>query len=442
LPKLQLTAYNAGKTITREGKPLSKSESLPETLAGHARAPAYLNSTSAVVWWACFSFAALLGFSRLAYGLLLPSIRTDMGGNYSLYGLVGTANLIGYMVGTTTVPIVLTRYRDREKLNIITLVAMNLSMLATSVCFDLIQLSIVRFLTGLFSAYGTVLTMSLALERVLPSRRGRASGLVWMGGSVGIIISGLIAPVIITSGSGLAWRLVWVAMSVVGMISAFGVYRQIRMHPAPEITLHSGQTAPPPARLSELLSELLRPRGFLLLTISYFSYGFGYIIYVTFIITLLTTQGMSSILAGLVWAMLGTGGVVGSFVWGRVVDRWPNGFSMALSLVLSGLGGLSVLGGIFALEIAGAILIGLTFLGPPLMITVLLKRAVAPERYTSSFSFLTAIFAVGQFLGPMVGGIIVDTLGLTAAITTTAGAMTLATLLAIGYGFLHKNKTG
>jgi predicted MFS family arabinose efflux permease len=76
------------------------------------------------------------------------------------------------------------------------------------------------------------------------------------------------------------------------------------------------------------------------------------------------------------------------------------------------------------------------------MITVLLKRAVAPERYTSSFSFLTAIFAVGQFLGPMVGGIIVDTLGLTAAITTTAGAMTLATLLAIGYGFLHKNKTG
>src|SRR2546427_4057679 len=65
--------------------------------AGHASSP--------LTWWAAASFAANLGFSRISYGLLLPSIRMDLRGDYSAYGLIGTANFVGYLLGTLVVPL-------------------------------------------------------------------------------------------------------------------------------------------------------------------------------------------------------------------------------------------------------------------------------------------------------------------------------------------------
>jgi predicted MFS family arabinose efflux permease len=400
----------------------------------------YQNAFSASVLWASACFAGLLGFSRLSYGLLLPSIRTDLGGSYGFYGLVGTANFIGYLTGTLVVPIILTRYHNRVQLNLWALLGMNFIMILSALSWDLWSLSIVRLVVGFFSAVGTVLTMGLVLERVLPTQRGLASGLVWMGGSIGIVISGLIAPLIIGSGVTGGWRFVWVIMGLLGIVASFGVTRVIKAAPAPVLPtpLHTKDT-PRPSVVS-IMTELFRPKGLLLLTISYFGFGFGYIIYSTFFIPLLVDQGMPSLYAGLIWSALGAAGVFGAFLWGRMLDRWPNGFTLAAGLGLGAVGALSVLvGGTFS-EIIGAVLTGLSFLGPPLIVTVLLRREVAADRYTSSFSFLTSIFAMGQITGPLVGGIVVDNFGLIAGISVTAIMLGLATLLAIWYGLLHRPK--
>jgi hypothetical protein len=33
-----------------------------------------------------------MGFSRLAYGVLVPSMRASLGGGFALYGAIGGAN--------------------------------------------------------------------------------------------------------------------------------------------------------------------------------------------------------------------------------------------------------------------------------------------------------------------------------------------------------------
>jgi predicted MFS family arabinose efflux permease len=43
--------------------------------------------------------AVALGFARLAYALLLPSMRDDLGWTYADAGAMNTANAVGYLIG-------------------------------------------------------------------------------------------------------------------------------------------------------------------------------------------------------------------------------------------------------------------------------------------------------------------------------------------------------
>src|SRR5215472_7530737 len=134
-----------------------------------------------LLWWAACSFAAILGFSRLSYGLLFPAVQRDLGGTYSVYGTLATLNFVGYLLGTLCVPLVLARTRRRLALNTGAALAMNGALLASASSVTLWQLGIWRVLIGVCSAPATVLTMALTLECIAPVERGKAAGLIWMG---------------------------------------------------------------------------------------------------------------------------------------------------------------------------------------------------------------------------------------------------------------------
>ena len=53
--------------------------------------------------------AVSLGITRFAYGLLLPTMRADLGWSYTLAGAMNTANAAGYLVGALMTPGLLRR---------------------------------------------------------------------------------------------------------------------------------------------------------------------------------------------------------------------------------------------------------------------------------------------------------------------------------------------
>lgn len=399
-------------------------------------------ASRSLVWWAAASLATIVGFSRISYGLLLPSLRADLGGTYSAYGVVTTANLVGYLLGTLVVPWCLAHFHKPLLLNSAALLLMNSAMVGSALSLNLVQLSVWRFLVGLFSALALVLTLSLTLERVKPEGRGRASGIIWMGASLGVCLSGLVAPVLLKSSSPLAWRWAWIAMGASGGVVVIGLHRVLRLH---EDRFQLSREAPRPMRptparqpVGTLLVELLRPRGFLFATLSYIGYGFGYIIYLTFFVSLAVQQGLPPVLVGLVWAAMGIAGVVSGTMWGWAIDRWPTGFTLALTLVLGALAALSVLTHQLVLEAVGAACFGLSvFLGPPLILTVLLRRVVSGEHYASSYSFLNTLFGIGQVLGPLLGGFLVEQWGLVAGTASTSVVLFGAAFCALAYGVVQ-----
>jgi predicted MFS family arabinose efflux permease len=395
-----------------------------------AKAPVYTAVFSPVILWAAACFGSILGFSRLAYGLFLPNMRQDIQGNYSISGSAQTANFVGYLLGTLLVPFILARYPNRPKLALGSLVVMNVCLCLHATAFDWWQLAFWRLVVGLTSAVATVLALTLAVELVSPEKRGQTSGLVWSGGAVGNGVAGLIAPLVITVGSGYAWRLAWVVMGLAGLVATFGFYRYIRNI---QLSAQPGQPTAPKMKFTAILAILLLPQKLLFVTIGYFCFGFGYIIGTTYFISLLVSQGMEPVYTGFVWAVSGLLGVFSGTFWGRMTDRYPAGLVMTSTMFISCFGTAAILFNVIWIEIIGYTLSMLCLIGPPLLVTVVLRRELSGEQYTSSFSLLTAIFAVGQILGPVVGGIIADNNGLSAAIAVGALVLGLGGISSLIY---------
>lgn len=416
---------------------LSATSNLPVSrLEAEDKPQSYRHAFSWLTWWAAFLFATLLGFARLSYGQLLPALQDDLRSPYSTLSTVATMNFVGYLLGTLIMPVLLARVRNHQLLNLAALVAMNLTMLGAALSFSIWQLGAWRIFNGLFSAVATVLTMTLTLECIHPRERGQASAIIWMGGAIGLIISGLIAPTII-NGAASGWRVVWVLMGILGIVAALGYFLCRRHQSAPVV--QQAKMASSHSTLWTTLRPLLLPSRLLWLALAFLSFGGGYITYFTFFIALLQQQGVPALYAGFAWAAIGLAASVSAWIWGRILDRWPSGFTLAVPLAFGVLGSLAVLTNTPGIEYTGAALVGLSaLLAPPIMTTVLLKRAVPDKDYAISYSATTAIFAIGQIVGPLLGGAIISSLGLQAGIASSAGLLALAALCAVAYALAQR----
>lgn len=405
----------------------------------------YSHAVSWLIVWAALAFATLLGFARLSYGLLLPALQSELGASLSVLGAIATVNFFGGLLGTLIVPVLLKYIQKPVITNFIFLIITNILMIASASSFSIWQLGLWRLLIGFFSAAASVLTMTLTLEQISPRESGLASGLMWTGVAFGLVFSGILAPLTISGGFYGGWRLIWIIMGLVGIVAAVGFFVTIRS----SLRTHSRTQQKQAVAESGIKQRtfwatqrpLFLPQRLLGLTVVFFSFGAGYIIYFTFFIALLERQGVPALDAGFVWAAIGITGAISSAVWGKILDRWPTGFILSLPLVLGVCGSLTVLTNVLAVEAGGAALVGLSaFLAPALMVATLLKRAVPSEDYAVNYSLLTAIFGVGQILGPLVGGEVIEWFSLPAGIATSALLFGVAALAACGYGLAQRKQ--
>jgi predicted MFS family arabinose efflux permease len=361
-------------------------------------------------------FAAIMGFSRLAYGVLIPAMQQSLGGGFALYGAIGTANLLGYFLGTLVTTRLAGRH-DRARSNAAALVAMCVAMAASGLVRDPLQLGALRFAVGLASGIALALTLSLAVEGVSPARRGVAAAIVWGGGALGIALVGAV-PL----GWSSAWRIQWLAMALAGAAcTAVFAWLTARAHPC--APAHGAGPAGPGG-------AVLRG-AYLPLTLAYFCFGFGYIDLVTFLgAALARGHGLP---AGTVWLVLGATGVAGAAVWGPVVDRMRSGVPVAAACGLCALGAVLLATGNGAGALIGSLAVGVSFIGVPAMVGALLQQRELPGRYAGTFAGVTAVLGCGQMLGPLAGGFAADRLGTPAALYVAALALAIAALLATAY---------
>ncbi|GAC1306326.1 MAG: YbfB/YjiJ family MFS transporter [Vulcanimicrobiaceae bacterium] len=375
-------------------------------------------------------FAAIMGFSRLAYGLLVPAMAHALGGSYALYGAIGSANFVGYLVGTLLATR-LARLARRSRTNAIALVAMCLAMAACGIVREPVALTILRFVVGVTSGSALALTLALAVEGVAPARRGVAAAIVWGGGSLGIALVGA-AAIAVPASARDAWRVQWIAMAFLGLVFTAVFARLTRERTVAEASdgaSAAGQTERPADAATPL--GLFARTGYLRLTIGYFVYGAGYIDIVTFFgATLDRAHAFPSAAA---WLVLGTAGIAGVAVWGPLVDRLRSGVPVALACACCALGAAAVATERPVLAIVGALAIGVSFIGVPAMVGALVQQRESAQTYGRAFASITVVLGVGQIVGPALGGLVADRFGPGAALFVGSALLFVAAASTAGY---------
>jgi predicted MFS family arabinose efflux permease len=367
--------------------------------------------------------AIALGLARFSYALLLPAMKADLGWSFAQAGAMNTANAAGYLIGAAMFPW-LARHRSLSALFVagayVVIVLMALCGLVSDTSFLLAQ----RLVAGVGSAFvfisGGVLAARLATAA--PRRGGLILGFYYGGTGYGIVLSAILVPATVRSVPH-GWQSAWFALAAACAVCVLLARGAARGIDAPDAA-----TAHAPGGAVRQRTAWWRYR---LALGGYGLFGVGYIGYMTFIVALLRSEGMSAGVVCAFYVALGIATIVSARIWSRFLDRTRGGLALATFNALLGLA--TLMPAVFAHPVAAAIsgvIFGSTFLSAVASTTAFVRHNLPSNEWTRGISAFTIVFASGQIAGPVAIGWVSDNASLTRGLVYSSSVLLVGALLA------------
>lgn len=352
-------------------------------------------------------------FGRFSYALLLPAIDRDLLGSYAVAGLIGTANVAAYLVGTLAVS-ALSRRAAPVVLMRCGLVATTIGLFVLWRAESAVTLTAGLTLTGIGGAFIWVPAPGLAGSVVPPSRRGAAIGLSGSGIGLGIVFASALASLLHGSGGDASWRTVWLVEAVVALVAL--VLCTVLLRPPAHAT--DNEPVRPAA--------LRRVPGWIGVAGGYAAYGLAYSIYTSYVVTALEDDaGFSAAHAAGVYTLLGVALVTGGILLGPLSDRIGRGVTLVGGYLAMAVSILLVLAGAEPWAALSALLFGTAMSGLPAVIAAQLSDSLSPREFAGAFGRCTLFFGVAQLCGPPLGGWLAESTGAFTASFLVAAAVAL-----------------
>jgi MFS family permease len=342
-----------------------------------------------------------LGFGRFAYPMLIPSMRGSLGFNYIEMGLLSGAIMLGYLLFSLIGGMLTTRFGPK-RIVVASLLCGSISMFFISRLSEFFPLLFFAFAMGGGGAGAHISMTTLPMAWFEESKLGRALGVVTGGTGLGIIVTGLLLPYLLSNLGKEAWRQCWLLLAMITFtVSVMGFFL-LKEKPS-QMNLHS-------LEISEDMETIVFPvrrDGLTIRTIfvMYFIFGFAYNIYATYFVAYMVEEiRLTEKTVGDIWAIFGWMCTGSGLIWGFISDRlgrrkallWNNGMislAVLLPLLLHQTPFLAL----------SAFLFGLTFLGTVTIIAASVGDQVVEKR-ASVYGLVTLIHGIGQFLGTTLGG--------------------------------------
>ncbi len=256
-----------------------------------------------------------MGIGRFSYTPLIPAIILDGALTAAEAGYIGAFNLGGYLIGALAVPFLRRRYRALPVLKAALLISL-VCLVASIFPFGFLWLVWWRTLVGITVAVLMIYSLALVTTSVPGDCLGKATGVVFTGVGVAILLSGTLVPGLLAFGLEAAWT----GLAVVGAIGvALGWWGLAVARDAP-VPAHD---PPPPADWAS--TRLVTAQG--LFAVGLVPHSIYWVDYVARGLELGMGQG------GVQWVLVGVGAVGGTYLCGWLADRV--GFASALVLVFS-----------------------------------------------------------------------------------------------------------
>jgi predicted MFS family arabinose efflux permease len=259
-----------------------------------------------------------LGIARFAYTPLLPAIIAANWFSASTAAYLGAANLAGYVAGALIAAPLATRTPSHTVLRAMMSLT-TLSLFACSWPVSFAWFFTWRFVSGITGGTLMVLAAPTVLAHIAPSRRGIASGAIFVGVGLGIAASGTLVPLLLSEGLTQTWCGLGL-LSLMLTVLAWGGWPKAASAAA-AIHRPSAQRVPTP-QLRLLYAEYaLNAAGLVPHMIS---------------LVVFIARGLGEGLAvgSEYWVIFGLGAVVGPIVAGHLADRIGYRSALRLGFVL------------------------------------------------------------------------------------------------------------
>ena len=354
--------------------------------------------------------AVSLGVTRFAYGLLLPTMRIDLGWGYTMAGAMNTLNACGYLMGALVTPWLLKRITPVILLILGSLLA-SVFMASSGFFTDAHLLLVQRMLAGIASAMAFIAGGLLAarLGALAPAHMGLLLGVYYGGTGAGIALSAMLVPAMLQASEGVlhGWAWAWWALAAACLLATcvlawMGKPLQALTAPTRDRGgLHTSGSG-----------RLFSWRYFAPGLAGYFLFGAGYIGYMTFVVALLKEQGATSGFVTIFYTLLGIAVMASSGIWARLLNRFKGGQPLAVLNALLGCATvIPAMTSAASMVLLSGVMFGGVFLSVVASTTALVRHNLPQSQWATGISAFTIVFAAGQILGPTVVGLTADGAG-------------------------------
>jgi predicted MFS family arabinose efflux permease len=338
------------------------------------------------------SLAIAMGVGRFAFTPILPMMLHDGTVDLAFAGRLATANYVGYLVGALAAMLIPKAWSQTAVIkSALVLTIVLTALMALPLPSTWIGL---RFLAGVASAISFVFTSGWCLAE-LSGAPGSIGNAIFTGPGAGIAISGLAASVMTSLSFTGQWG--WTAFAVLSAGMSALIWRVFRKPGRDVEPFYVGS-----ARTSGRVPRTEMP----MFAVAYGLAGFGYIVTATYLPVIAKNAIPDSPLLTVFWPLFGISAVVGSLLASRVRKSADARLYLVGSYLVQSAGvALSVVWE-DALGLAlSSILVGVPFTAISYFAMNEVRR-IRSSHHARYMGLLTAVFAVGQIMGPPVVGAI------------------------------------
>ncbi|MDQ0171600.1 MFS transporter [Paenibacillus tundrae] len=339
--------------------------------------------------------AFVVGTVELILGGILDLIATDLHLSYAKAGYLISIFSLVYAISAPILLNVTARF-ERKKVYLCTLVVFLISNLISAFSVNFYMLMAGRALGAATGSLIFVLSLTLAARIVEPQYKGRAVGIITMGGSASLILG---VPLGIFVGNMAGWREVFIFIAILTALVIVAISIAMdRVQPIPVVPL------------KKQLSALWNPRMLAIHATTLLVLAGHLTLYAYFTPFLQATIGASSTMVTFIYVMFGIAAVAGGGIGGLLSDRLhpakaiiivliPFMITMALIPVSVGL---PLIAFLLLLSVWSA----LSWTVTPVQNSLIIKTS--PETADTLISTNSGIAHAGIALGTYIGGMVID----------------------------------
>lgn len=346
------------------------------------------------------SLAVAMGIGRFAFTPLLPLMLAERSVDLPGASLLASSNYLGYLLGAlacTFQPWIWRRFGWTAGVNGPRLVRGGLvatALLTLGMALHLpVAWVLLRFAAGVASALVFLYTTGWCLEQLAHRGEPAMGALIYVGPGAGIVASGLAASGLVALGAPAAAG--WATFGVLAALLTAAVWRVIdarRNAPAASTASAGASTSPEPVQAGA--GEMAG------LALAYGIAGIGYIITATFLPVIARQALPGSTWLDLFWPLFGAGVMLGAVGASRLRSGGDLRLRLAACYVLQAAGvAASLVSPTLAGFALGSLLLGLPFTAITFFAMQEVRR-VRPLQATSFMGLLTAVYGLGQIVGP------------------------------------------